>query len=128
MRVAGSLAGAAAGLAGATAAVAEVGGAMTGLVRNALALAVGGAAIDLISVFASRSPGSPGARLPAAFGGAVTAAFALHLWTYHAAPVGTLGLAADLLYWVSLAAGGVLGLVLAARTLARGRRADRLRP
>jgi len=100
------------GVAAAVAAGAELGGATTALVRGTLAIAVTGGILHLVLRRVTRDRPAP--RVAEAFAGVVTAALALHLWTYHAAPVGTIGLAGDLLYWGSLALGAALGIALAA--------------
>jgi len=104
-----------AGMAAVIAAVAEVGGQETRLVRAGLALAVGAAILSL-RVFEWRSAMSVRAWIPTLFGACATAALALHLWIYAAAPVGTPGLAADLAYWTALGLAALLGLPLASHT------------
>jgi len=92
------------------AAVAEVGGGETRLVRAALGLAVGGAILSpiLLRAFAW--------RILALFVASAATALALHLVTHYAAPVGTLGLAADVAYWTALGLAALLGLPLATHT------------
>jgi len=107
-----SLTGALAGVAAVVAAGGELGGATTALVRGTLATAVTGGVLHVVLGRGVRD--RRGARVAGAFAGAVTAALALHLWIYRAAPVGTIGLAADVLYWGSLAIGAALGIALAA--------------
>jgi acetyl-CoA acetyltransferase len=97
------------GLAGAAAVLAAVGegaGASTRFVRIALWLAAGGAALVLAApIRGGRRPAPP----LALFGGAATAALALHYGTYLAAPVGTVGLVADVAYWSALVLSALLG-------------------
>ncbi len=98
-------------MAASVAAVAELGGATTRTVRGAASLAAAGAVVTSLRLV--RRGGRP-SRALLVFDGAVITALLLHLWTYAAAPVGTTGLVADLLYWLSLAVGAALGVALAA--------------
>jgi len=121
-----------AGMAAAIALVADVAGEETRLVRTALAVALAGAILspillvldlgrptrflNMLRVFKWRSPMSMGVWFLVLFGASVTAALVLHLWIHARAPVGTLGLAADILYWAALAGGALLGLALSTYT------------